>query len=77
MQTITNVMEGLRNCSYINGGTKCSVCPYSKEDDCDRAVAEDAIEYLMTLRTIQEYAAPHDLNWLITKLRENRMLEGD
>ena len=38
-------------------------------------MAEDAIYYLMILRDIQERIDPHDFDWLINKLRINRLLE--
>jgi len=75
MQTITNVMEGIRCCSAYNGNTRCTVCPYEKVEDCDRTLAEEAIEYLGVLRNIKERCEPESLNWLIDKLREYRQTE--
>ena len=38
-------------------------------------MAKDAIYYLMILRDIQERIDPYNFDWLINKLRINRLLE--
>ena len=75
MQTITNVMEGLRRCSLINESAQCSVCPYNNKDECKSTMVNNAIYYLMILRDIQERIDPHDFDWLINQLRIRKLIE--